>query len=190
MRLGLLLVFAAVPFLEIAVLIKVGQAIGFWPTFLLVLLSAMLGAYVIYEQGLQVMRRAMDVMQRGKPPLAQVVDGLFILLGGALLIVPGFISDAAGIALLVPRLRRRFAAWSFRRVIRSPNVRGFFFGERGSPHPGAQASGHGHRDSNRSASAPRPPAGDGPIIEGEFERIDERTVDAERARNRTPRDGV
>ncbi len=190
MRLGLLLVFAAVPFLEIAVLIKVGQAIGFWPTLMLVLMSAMLGAYVIYEQGFQVMRRTLDVMQRGKPPLAPVVDGLFILLGGALLIVPGFISDVAGIALLVPRLRRRFAAWSLRRLVRSSEVRGFFFGERASARPGGQPGTGDHRDNGRASAAPRPPAGDGPIIEGEFQRLDERTMDADRARNRSPRDGV
>ena len=190
MRLGLLLVFAAVPFLEIALLIKIGQAIGFWPTVLLVMLSASLGAYVIYEQGFQVMGRAMDAMQRGKPPLAPVIDGLFILLGGLLLIVPGFISDAAGLALLVPRLRHRFAVWSLRRLIRSSELRTFFFGERAAGQHGGEAGGSGYarHDADPLGRGKASP-GDGPIIEGEFERLDERTVDRGTGRDGTRRDG-
>ena len=190
MRLGLLLVFAAVPFLEIALLIKVGQAVGFWPTVLLVMLSASLGAYVIYEQGFQVMRRAMDAMQRGKPPLAPVIDGLFILLGGLLLIVPGFISDAAGLALLVPRLRHRFAVWSLRRLIRSSELRTFFFGERTAGQHSNDASGTGYARHNPDTAGPgKASPGDGPIIEGEFERLDERTVDRGKGTDGARRDG-
>ena len=190
MRLGLLLVFAAIPFLEIALLIKTGQAIGFWATFALVMLSAALGTYVIYEQGLQVMKRALDLMQAGKPPLAPVIDGMFILLGGVLLIVPGFLSDAVGLALLVPRLRRRIAVFSLRRMVRSSELRAFFFGQRppGSQSGGSNGSTHHRPYQSRTTSAPKPPAGDGPIIEGEFHRIDERTVDKGRSR-RSPSDG-
>ncbi len=181
MRLGLILVCAAIPFLEIALMIKVGQAIGFWPTLLLILGSAALGTYVIYEQGLQVMGRALDAMQRNKPPIAPVIDGMFVLLGGLLLIVPGFLSDAAGVALLVPRVRHRVAVWSLRRLFRSAELRAFFFGEqhRGTPEPGG--AGNGSRPfgavDGKATRTPRPPPGDGPIIEGEFERLDERTVD-------------
>ena len=190
MRLGLLLVFAAVPFLEIALLIKVGQAIGFWLTFALVLLSASLGSYVIYEQGLQVMGRAADAMQRGKAPIAPVIDGLLILLGGVLLIVPGFLSDALGLALLVPRLRHRFAVWGLRRLIRSPELRTFFFGDRPPNAGGANHDAGASRRQAGSAGAPRPPDGTGPIIEGEFERLDERTVDRGRDRGGARRDGA
>ncbi len=191
MRLGLLLVLAAVPFLEIALLIKIGQAIGFWPTFALIVISAALGLYVIYEQGFQVMKRAIDLMQRGKPPLAPVIDGLFILLGGVLLILPGFLSDAAGLALLVPRLRRRFAVFSLRRLIRSSELRGFFFGERSAGTRGAEANGAGqHRPfDDGTTSASRAPAGNGPIIEGEFQRLDERTVNRARTRQPPPKGG-
>ncbi len=186
MRLGLLLVFAAVPFLEIAVLIKVGQAIGFWPTLMLVVLSAALGLYVIYEQGFQVMGRAMDAMQRGKAPLAPVIDGMFILLGGILLIVPGLISDAFGLALLIPRLRHRIAVFCLRRLLHSTELRSFFFrggapGSNGRP-PGGNG-GEAGQDYRSERTKPKAPDGDGPIIEGEFERLDERTIDRGKGRD-------
>jgi UPF0716 protein FxsA len=173
MRLGWLLVFIAIPFLEIALLIKVGQMIGFWPTVSLVVLSAMFGSFVIYDQGFQVMGRALDAMNRGKPPVAPVIDGMFILLAGTMLILPGFISDAVGLALLVPTVRHRFAIWSLRRLFRSGIFGIFTFGA--SAHQSAQGQSRNH-----------PPAGDGPIIEGEFERLDERTVDHGRNRDRPP----
>ena len=189
MRLGLLLICAAIPFLEIALLIKVGQMIGFWLTFMLVVISALFGGFVIYEQGFQVMGRALEAMNRGKPPIAPVIDGMFILLGGILLIMPGFISDALGLALLVPALRHRFAVWSLRRLFRSGHMRMFVFGERAEQERArrnGQGTASGPRDGVRPAS-PQPPAGDGPIIEGEFQRLDERTMD--RSRNPPPSGG-
>ena len=125
MQLGLLLVVVAIPFLEIALLIKVGQLIGFWLTLMLVVLSAAFGSYVIYEQGFQVMGRALEAMNRGKAPLAPVIDGMFVVLAGVLLIVPGFISDAMGLALLAPVLRHRFAVFCLRRLMRSGSFRMF-----------------------------------------------------------------
>ena len=188
MRLGLFLVLAGIPFLEIALLIKVGQTIGFWPTFLLVLLSASFGSYVIYAQGFQVMGRAIQAMQQGKTPMAPVIDGMFILFGGVLLIMPGLISDAAGLALLVPRLRHRVAVWGLRRVVKSPELRAFFFGHQHGGSPGGRDP-FGDPLRRKSADAPRPPEGDGPIIEGEFERLDERTVDRNRRRDDVRRNG-
>lgn len=178
MRLGLLLVFAAIPFLEIALLIKVGQAVGFWTTLMLVVLSATVGTYVIYVQGLQVLGRAAEAMSRGKPPVAAVINGLFILLAGLLLIIPGFLTDALGLALLVPSLRHRFAVWCLRLFLKSAEMRGFVFGTASSTNSGSGPGGYRERrEHNHSTQAPKPPPGDGPIIEGEFERLDERTVD-------------
>lgn len=185
MRLGLLLLLAAVPFLEIALLIKVGQAIGFWPTLLLVVLSASFGSYVLYEQGFQVLGRAMATIQRGRSPMAPVIDGIFILLAGVLLIMPGFLTDAAGLALLVPYLRHRFAVWCLKGLVRSPELRAFLFGDRAAQSGSGQA-GTGGADRAQSDGRPRQPPfdGEGPIIEGEFERIDEKTVDYGRDRRR------
>ena len=192
MRLGLLLVFAAIPFLEIALLIKVGQAIGFWLTLMLVVVSASLGSYVLYEQGFQTMARAFDAMSRGKAPLAPVVDGLFLALAGVLLIVPGFITDAMGLALLVPALRHRFAIFSLRKLLKSAEMRGFVFGDKARRDSG-HANGTAHDRGEGRYGARRPPPGaahtaaaEGPIIEGEFERIDERTVDPHKRGGQTP----
>ncbi len=186
MRLGLLLVFAAIPFLEIALMIKVGQSIGFWPTLGLIVASAMLGTYVLYEQGFQVLGRAMEAMGRGRPPVAPVIDGVFVALAGLLLIVPGFLTDIMGLLLLAPRIRHGVASWGVRKVLRSAEMRGFVFGTRPAAGPGnspgndrGAARGNGqHRDAPRggSAASPQPP-GDGPIIEGEVLNVDERTVD-------------
>jgi UPF0716 protein FxsA len=191
MRLGLLLVFAAIPFLEIALMIKVGQALGFWPTLAMIVASAVLGTYVLYEQGFQVLGRAMDAMARGKPPVGPVVDGVFVALAGLLLIVPGFLTDIFGLALLIPRARHAVAAWSIRRVLRSAEMRGFVFGTRttngtgngngSGAHAGqpGQAS-HDAGGPRSAAGASRPPAGNGPIIEGEVLSVGERTVDPRR----------
>ena len=181
MQLGLLLVCAALPFLEIALLIKVGEMIGFWLTLLIVLVSAGFGSYVIYEQGFQVMGRALDAMNRGKRPIAPVIDGVFILLGGLLLIMPGFISDAMGLVLLVPALRHRIAVWGLRRLIKSGSLRNFMSG--GRPSETAQTTSGPHPF--RSAS-PSPPSGEGPIIEGEFERLGERSMDRDHRRDQPP----
>lgn len=174
MRLGLLLVFAAIPFLEIALMIKVGQTIGFWPTLALIFASAALGTYVLYEQGFQVLGRAVEAMGRGRPPVGAVVDGVFIALAGLLLIVPGFLTGIAGLTMLVPRLRHGVAAWTVRKVLRSAEMRGFVFGARAPP-----GAGNG-----QARAAPRGPStappGDGPIIEGEVLNVDERTVDQHR----------
>ncbi len=187
MRLGLLLIFAAIPFLEIAVMIKVGQALGFWPTLAMIVASASLGTYVLYEQGFQVLGRAMEAVARGKPPVGPVVDGVFVGLAGLLLIVPGFLTDIFGLALLIPRVRHGFAAWTIRRVLRSAEMRGFVFGRRSQNANGNGArAGHAGETGQeaggpRSSAGPsRPPAGNGPIIEGEVLSVGERTVDPRR----------
>lgn len=185
MRLGLLLLLAAVPFLEIALLIKVGQLIGFWPTLLIVVLSASFGSYVLYEQGFQVLGRAMATIQRGKSPIAPVIDGMFILLAGVLLIMPGFLTDAAGLALLVPYWRHRFAVWCLKGLVRSPELRAFLFGDRTTGAGRGQGAGDAQDRSYNGAHPQRAPySEDGPLIEGEFQRIDERTVDQARERRR------
>ena len=172
MQLGLFLVFVAVPLLELAVLIKVGQLIGFWWTLFLVLSSAVVGMWVLQSQGFAVMRRTMEQLQAGKPPIAPAVDGMFLMLAGCLFLVPGLITDVAGALLLIPKVRRSFAAWCVRRFLRSRHVRATVFTSKGS---GPQ-SDRGRNSRPSAAEAP----GEGPIIEGEFERLDEKTVDPNR----------
>jgi UPF0716 protein FxsA len=99
-------VFVVFPLVEIAVLIKVGEAIGFWPTMLLLIAAALLGCIVIREQGLSVVGRALDVMREGRLPLEPMLDSYVVIMAGLLLIIPGFTSDAIALLLLIAPLRR------------------------------------------------------------------------------------
>ena len=99
-------IFVVFPLVEIAVLIKVGEAIGLWPTMLLLIAAALLGCIVIREQGLSMVGRAFDVMREGPLPLEPMLDSYVVIMAGLLLIIPGLISDATGLLLLIAPLRR------------------------------------------------------------------------------------
>ena len=105
---------------------------------------------------------------------------------GVLLIMPGFLTDLAGLALLVPYLRHRFAVWCLKGLVRSPDLRAFLFGDRssGAGRGQSEQSPHARRYDTSRQQPPPPFNEDGPIIEGEFERLDERTVDHGRDRRR------
>lgn len=105
MRFVLILVFIAVPLLEIALLIKAGDSFGFWPTFALVVFTAILGATMLRWQGMSVLARAVERLRAGSMPIDSVADGVFLLLAGAFLLTPGLLTDAIGLAFLVPRVR-------------------------------------------------------------------------------------
>ena len=100
------LALLALPFLEIAAFIKVGELIGAWPTIELTLLASVAGVLLLRWQGLATLARAREAALADRPPLDELLDGLAILLAGALLIVPGFITDALGLLLFVPPIRR------------------------------------------------------------------------------------
>lgn len=163
MRIGIFLVFVAVPLIELALLIKLGQVIGVWATVGIVILTAFIGTAVLRHQGLQTMIRLSEAMSRGEPPIQPVVDGAFLILAGAFLLTPGILTDSIGFALLVPAVRRQLARWGLRHLVRRGTVtvktytsgtRTDFGGE--EPH------------SNRQDGA-----GSGTVIDGEFERVDE-----------------
>ncbi|HEY4279875.1 MAG TPA: FxsA family protein [Conexibacter sp.] len=94
-----------VPAAELFVIIQVGEAIGALPTLRLLLLSSILGGTLLRSQGRIAWRRFRDAIAAGRPPGREVVDGALVVLGGSLLIVPGFISDAVGLLLLLPPTR-------------------------------------------------------------------------------------
>jgi UPF0716 protein FxsA len=99
---GLLVSVAA----EIAVLVLVAHLIGVPPTVLLVLATTLLGGWLLRREGSRAWRALRRASMDGRPPGGEVSDGLLGLLGGILLVVPGFLSDVAGLALLVPPVRR------------------------------------------------------------------------------------
>lgn len=100
------LALLALPFVEIAVFIEVGERIGLWPTVALTLFTSCTGYLLLRRQGLATLMRAREAMARDEPPIEEMLDGLAILLAGALLMVPGFVTDAFGLLLFVPWIRR------------------------------------------------------------------------------------
>ena len=143
--------------------------------------TAILGVSVLQRQGFAVMMRAMEAMKNGKPPIGPVVDGAFFMLAGLLLIAPGIITDAVGLTLLVPPLRHRFAAWSVRKALKAGKVHVDVFSQsskRRATNPDTgQYSASG---SSQTYSDPQAHPTEGPVIDGEFERLDERTVEPNR----------
>ncbi|SBS37325.1 phage T7 F exclusion suppressor FxsA [Marinomonas spartinae] len=109
MRFALLL-FILVPIIEMTVLIKVGSHIGALATIGLVLLTAILGVTIIRKQGLETALKAQEKMARGELPASEVAEGIMLIFAGLCLMMPGFITDAIGGLLLIPPLRRLFAA--------------------------------------------------------------------------------
>ncbi len=105
----LFLLFVLIPIAEIIVLIKVGSLIGVLPTVALVILTAVGGAALMRYQGLQTMAAVRQAVSRGEVPALEMLEGLALLVGGALLLTPGFITDALGFTLLIPPIRRRLA---------------------------------------------------------------------------------
>ncbi|WP_026701407.1 FxsA family protein [Salibacterium aidingense] len=99
------LLLIVVPALEIGVLILSGNIIGVWPTILLIILTGLLGAWLARKEGLETIRTAQLQMQNGEVPGSLVLDGLCILVGGAVLLTPGFITDLIGFFLLIPYTR-------------------------------------------------------------------------------------
>lgn len=151
-RLALPLIFIIFPILEIIVLIKAGEMIGFWPTVLILIGAAVLGFIVIRQQGLTMVGRMMGAMNQGRFPLEPMLDSYVLTTAGFLLIMPGLISDAIGLLLLVPPLRRL--------AIRS--ALGIAPEPRSQPQNPQDEQRKGRRGSARPV-----------IIEGTYERVDD-----------------
>ena len=102
----LFLLFIIVPIIEITLLINVGQAIGAWYTVGLVLLSAFIGVNMLRYQGISTLARAQQRMNAGELPGEEMVEGIVLAVGGALLITPGFVTDTIGFCCLIPATRK------------------------------------------------------------------------------------
>jgi UPF0716 protein FxsA len=117
MALRLLILFIALPIIELFLLIKIGGVIGFFPTIALVILTAVIGSQLVRRQGLTVLARIRESQARGEMPALPMLDGAALLLAGFMLLTPGFISDALGFVLLVPGLRQQIARRLVSRVV-------------------------------------------------------------------------
>jgi UPF0716 protein FxsA len=107
----LLLVILIIPFAEIYLLLQVGSIIGALPTIFLVVFTAVLGAWLLRQQGFATFRQFQENLAQGVIPAYEMIEGPIILLGGILLLTPGFITDILGFACLIPPLRKKIAQY-------------------------------------------------------------------------------
>ena len=148
----LLILFLTIPLMEIYLLIKVGGIIGAFPTVFMVVFTAVLGAWLLRIQGFATLNRVRSTMAQGGIPAMEMMEGAVLLVSGALLLTPGFFTDAIGFFCLVPTFRRAMIRWMLGRLLTPPGG----FGGPGSG-PGGSSSEAPHR--------PR-------TIEGEYRRED------------------
>jgi UPF0716 protein FxsA len=111
MLLKLFLAFTLIPFLELYVLIKIGHFLGAFNTILVVIVTGLLGAYLARLQGLRTMTRVRESLDRGELPAEEMLDALLIFIAGIVLLTPGFITDIAGVVILLPNTRELFKRW-------------------------------------------------------------------------------
>ncbi|WP_018921710.1 FxsA family protein [Salsuginibacillus kocurii] len=101
----LLLLLLVVPTVEMIILISFGQWIGVWPTIFLVVLTGVVGAWLAKREGLNALRTSQLKMQNNEVPGDLLIDGICILIGGVVLLTPGFVTDLIGFFLLIPFTR-------------------------------------------------------------------------------------
>ncbi len=130
----LLLLFFTVPLVEIYVLLEVGGMIGVLPTIVLVVLTAVMGAGLIRAQGIATLGRVQQQLERGELPAVGIIEAALLLVAGALMLTPGFVTDTIGFLILVPPLRR-WAIQSF--LARRMAAAGVAGGHSGVRQPGA-----------------------------------------------------
>lgn len=112
----LFFLFLAVPLIEIALFIQVGGLIGLWPTLGIVVLTAILGTWLVRSQGMSELNRLRSSFQDLRDPTEPLAHGAMILISGALLLTPGFFTDSVGFALLVPSVRRAILRYMRSRI--------------------------------------------------------------------------
>ncbi|WOF75857.1 FxsA family protein [Parvibaculaceae bacterium PLY_AMNH_Bact1] len=151
------LAFVLVPIAEIAVFIEVGGMIGLWPTIGIVILTALLGTSLLRAQGLAAFGRAQAAMSEGRLPVEEVVHGFCLVIAGALLLTPGFLTDIAGFLLFVHPVRLMLARAAMK-----------WFAKNGTVHVHANA-GFAQNSAERDPSARSP---DTTIVEGQAEEVD------------------
>jgi UPF0716 protein FxsA len=101
----LFLLFIAVPVVELAVILQVGDLLGLWPTIALLFVVSILGAWLVRREGTRAWWAFRAALSHGRVPTREVIDGALLLLGGALLLTPGFVTDLTGLLLVLPPTR-------------------------------------------------------------------------------------
>ncbi|MBL4801931.1 MAG: FxsA family protein [Emcibacter sp.] len=136
MPLLILIILLAVPYLEFLVFMEVGSAIGGFQALLLTILTAVIGVYLIRQQGLVVMNRMHQTLQKGESPVEDMLHGFFLLIAGLFFLLPGFITDTVALLLAIEPIR------SILGKVIVKNIRtAFYKGPRGPNGPGSHDSG-------------------------------------------------
>jgi len=151
------LAFITIPLVEMFILLKVGAVIGALPTIGLVVFTATLGIWLLRLEGIATLARVQEKLNQGQIPETELLEGIMLLVGGALLLTPGFVTDAMGFTCLIPVLRRPIARW----IIRQGVIRAMNFSSNANQ-PGSQP---GVRPGTQANDRP---GHQGQIIEGEF----------------------
>jgi UPF0716 protein FxsA len=113
--LALLIAFIVIPTVEIYVIVQVGHAIGALNTVGVLLLLSIAGAWLAKHEGMSVLSRLRDQLDKGTMPTNELIDGVLVLAGALLLLTPGFVTDAVGLLLLFPPTRALARVWVRRR---------------------------------------------------------------------------
>ena len=133
----LILLFIGVPIIEMALLVRIGQEMGFWPTIGLIMLTGLLGSILTRQQGSSVWHQFNAKLQSGQLPGKELIDGLIVLVAGALLLTPGVVTDFVGFLGLLPFSRKYIRQYAQRRLknTRSTGSIGFQFNGFGNSEP-------------------------------------------------------
>lgn len=163
--------FFLIPLIEIYFLIQVGGVIGVLPTVLLVVLTAVVGAFLLRQQGLSTLARFQSSMAQGELPATAMFEGVMLIIGGALLMTPGFFTDAIGFACLLPFSRK----WLAKAMLSRVNVKQF--AQKGAGTASSSYTSYVHSESAASYSDPRSPDSgsqntDSTTIDGDYIRKD------------------
>ena len=111
MFLRLFLLFTCIPLVELYLLLQIGSVIGALNTFLLVIITGVLGAYLAQQEGIRTLERIRTLMARGEMPGEPLIDALLILVAGFVLITPGILTDLLGFLMLIPATRAPIRRW-------------------------------------------------------------------------------
>ncbi len=161
----LLVFFIIIPIIEIALLIQVSEIIGGWSTIALVVITALIGAKLVKQQGTDALRNVQLQMAQGQMPAQELFSGLCVIIAGVLLVTPGIMTDIFGFLLLTPAIRQRMAKGLLNQasVRATSGAQGFQFSA-ASFQTGAHAKGNTY-ENQASSSEPK-------VLEGEFIKKD------------------
>ena len=163
-----IVILIGLPIVELLVLYKVGSVIGVLPLLALLAGTTIAGCLLLRHQGMTVVRRAFEQLARDEAPVQSVVDAIGLTFAGVLFVLPGLLSDVAALLLLIPPVRRWLVTGLLLRTAFGWTMR--------DGRPDGQPGGRtGDRTAGGGPAGDGAPAG-GRVIDGEFERLGERTI--------------